>query len=303
METKTQVINPVISANAVINQDKPVQLSYDTAGVILNIPLKDIQIEAGFNCRDEYELVELAKSIAAIGIKQPIQCTLDANGNPVVNNGHNRILAARLANEKYNGKVKVVPTMIIKVSEEERIANLIVLNSGKPIGPLAEGMVFSRLGKLGKTQKEIAKLCGNVTQGTVCNGLALASAPLIVQSAIKSGHISATLALELMRKAKDNTKALCEQFVRLLDLMRRQGEDCITAKFVKANAIVGTPPVTPAAGTPPVTPAKPATTEITFELLDTVLAAMLSYSEPTFDADVFLSVAMELQSFRAKASR
>lgn len=169
-------------------------------------------IKPGWNTRDDNQelldhIDQLAQSIAEVGVKEPITVRLE-DGKLWVINGHCRTRAAHRAIEYYKADIKTVP-----VTAEDRYANeadlvlsQIIRNSGKPLTTMEQAKVFKKLLDMGWAQGDIAKKVG-MSNGRVSQVLDLLTMPPLVQAAVVSGAVSASLAQATVKAAETPAKA------------------------------------------------------------------------------------------------
>src|ERR1044072_748044 len=125
-----------------------------------------LKIDASYNVRDldaadeRADLDELKESIRANGVRVPLEVRL-VDEDVFVVAGHRRHKAVmELIAE--GEEIKAVPVMPEPkhTSDVDRIINLVVSNSGKPLKPLEVAEVVRRLGAFGWANGQIAKRLG-----------------------------------------------------------------------------------------------------------------------------------------------
>ena len=165
------------------------------------------------------QLAELAASIAANGVVQPILVRPLANGRFQLVAGERRWRASKLA-----GKT-TVPAILRQVSDEQAMEIAIVENLQRAdLNPMEQARAFERLSReFHMTQEQIAQRTGK-DRATVANFLRLLRLPPSVQARVESdalsfGHARALLTLE---EAEEIEKAA--QRVASLSLSVRQTE-------------------------------------------------------------------------------
>lgn len=201
-----------------------------------------IKVKSGWNSRDlenpeNREHIEtLARSIAEIGVQEPLTVYMDGD-NPILTDGHCRLMATYYAINHLGADIKSVPvkTEPRGADERDRLLSQIVRNSGKRLTPLEQGSVFKRLLDLGWTETEIAKKTGTNPQ-LVTKYLDLRAAPVEVQAMVKRGEVSATLALEVM--ADQGATKATETLTEAVAEAKAAGKRKATAKTV-ANVTEG----------------------------------------------------------------
>ena len=166
-------------------------------GKPLEIPVEKIDRNP-FQTRkafDEEKLKELAASIAASGVVQPIIVRKSADGRYTLITGERRWLASRQA-----GKA-TIPAVVREVSDVQAMEMTIVENLQRAdLNPMEQAHAFERLSREFKmTQEQIAERTGK-DRASVTNFLRLLKLPddaqLFVEMGILSfGHARALLAL------------------------------------------------------------------------------------------------------------
>ncbi|MDD5627081.1 MAG: ParB/RepB/Spo0J family partition protein [Patescibacteria group bacterium] len=130
---------------------------------------------------DQEKLLELASSIKAHGILQP----LIINGNYELIAGQRRLEAARLAG------LKRVPVAIRTGKESDNLEMSIIENvQREDLNPIEEAEGYqSLIQKFGLTQNEVAKRVGK-NRSTITNILRLLDLPIEIQKGIREEKIS-----------------------------------------------------------------------------------------------------------------
>ncbi len=168
----------------------------------------DLHVRPQFNAAREADpahldyVDELAQAIAANGFKQsrPLVVAPGADGRMYVSDGHTRLAAAKLANEKYGAKIEFLPCVDEGegVSEDDRIAGLIVHNNGRPLTALGQASVLKQLMGRGHPVEVAARMTG-MSVAKARDLLTLAGAPVEVRDMVASGRVSSTLAIQTMK--------------------------------------------------------------------------------------------------------
>ena len=163
------------------------------------IPLEDIDRNP-FQTRisvDESELAELAASITANGVVQPILVRPLASGRFQLIAGERRWRASQLAGKK------TVPAILRQVSDEQALEITIVENLQRAdLNAMEQARAFERLSReFHMTQEQIATRTGK-DRVSVSNYMRLLSMPESVQKLVESGqltfgHAKALLGLKL----------------------------------------------------------------------------------------------------------
>ena len=171
---------------------------------------------------NQEQLAELAASIAANGVVQPVLVRPLASGRFQLIAGERRWRASRLA-----GKT-TVPAMLRQVSDEQAMEITIVENLQRTdLNPMEQARAFERLGReFHMTQEQMAQRTGK-DRATVANFLRLLKLPSSVQNRVEAGeltfgHARALLALE---HAEEMEKAA--QRIAALSMSVRQTENYV----------------------------------------------------------------------------
>ena len=153
----------------------------------LEIPVDQIdrnpfQTRADFNAE---KLVELAQSIAATGVVQPISVQVLASGRYQLINGERRLLASKQA-----GKL-TIPAIVCTVSDEQAMEMTIVENLQRAdLNPMEQARAYQRLSAEFKmTQEQMATRTGK-DRASVANFLRLLRLPAGVQQKVEAGELS-----------------------------------------------------------------------------------------------------------------
>ena len=155
---------------------------------------------------DETALAELADSITAHGILQPLVLVKRGEGYEIVA-GERRFRAAKIAG------LTAVPAIIKDISEKERREIALVENlQREDLNPMEESeALFSLLKENELTQEELAKTLGK-SRPAVANALRLLTLPKEIQNMVRDGSISTGHAKVLMGvKLPDRQIALARE--------------------------------------------------------------------------------------------
>jgi ParB family chromosome partitioning protein len=168
---------------------------------------------------NEDQLLELAGSIAANGVVQPILVRPLPNGRYQLIAGERRWRASDLAGKK------TIPAILRQVSDEQAMEITIVENLQRAdLNPMEQARAFERLSReFHMTQEQMAVRTGK-DRATVANFLRLLRLPSSVQSRVEAGELSFGHARTLLafEHAEDMEKAA--QRVIGLSLSVRQTE-------------------------------------------------------------------------------
>ena len=174
-------------------QDRP-----ETGSNLGTLPIEQIKTNPYQPRRvfDPDALQELAESIKANGIIQPLIVNKTAASDYELIAGERRLQAARLAG------LESVPVVIRSVSQKEQLQLAIVENvQREDLDPIEEACAYQTLADDFKlTHQEVAQIVSR-DRATVSNSIRLLKLPLEVQSMVSSGllspgHARAVLAVE-----------------------------------------------------------------------------------------------------------
>jgi len=155
---------------------------------------------------DEAQLAELAASIAATGVIQPVLLRALPGGRFQLIAGERRWLASKIAGKD------TIPAILRQVSDEQAMEMTIVENLQRTdLNPMEQARAYDRLSREFKlTQEQMAQRTGK-DRASVANFLRLLRLPVEIQGRVEAGELSfgharALLALEdpgmLMEAAK-----------------------------------------------------------------------------------------------------
>jgi ParB family transcriptional regulator, chromosome partitioning protein len=171
-------------APAAVNAPAPVDVE---SGKPREIPVEDIDRNP-FQTRtrvDEGELAELAASITANGVVQPILVRPKANGRFQLIAGERRWRASQLAGKK------TIPAILRQVSDEQALEITIVENLQRAdLNPMEQAHAFERLSReFHMTQEQIATRTGK-DRVSVSNYMRLLTLPESIQKLVESAQLS-----------------------------------------------------------------------------------------------------------------
>jgi len=144
-----------------------------------------------------------------------------------VTGGHRRHEGVLLAIEE-GADVGTVPVVIKPrgTSMEDLMVDLVVGNEGDPLTTYEQAVVCKRLAGFGWEPKEIARRLGYSTAQYVDGLLALAASPLALRKMVMENVVSATMAIEAIKKHGDKAVDV------LLAAMVKSGKQRVTAKHL-----------------------------------------------------------------------
>ncbi len=175
---------------------------------------------------NEEQLAELAASITANGVVQPVLVRPQANGRYQLIAGERRWRASQLA-----GKA-TIPAILRQVSDEQAMEITIVENLQRAdLNPMEQARAFERLSReFHMTQEQMAVRTGK-DRATVANFLRLLRLPATVQTRVESGELSFGHARTLLgfEHAEEMEKAA--QRIVALSLSVRQTENYVQGQL------------------------------------------------------------------------
>ncbi len=171
---------------------------------------------------DENALKELAASIAATGVVQPILVRPLAENRFQLIAGERRWRASKLA-----GKT-TVPAILRHVSDEQAMEMTIVENLQRTdLNPMEQARAYDRLGQQFKmTQEQMAQRTGK-DRASVANFLRLLRLPTEVQQKVESGNLSFGHARTLLSLESPDAILKAAQKVSALSMSVRQTESYV----------------------------------------------------------------------------
>lgn len=196
----------------------------DPSGKPLEIPLDQIDRNP-FQTRtqfDEAKLNELAQSIAASGVVQPIVVRPLAGGRYQLITGERRWLASRKAEKA------TIPAIVRQANDEQTMEMTIVENLQRAdLNPMEQARAYQRLSQDFKmTQEQMATRTGK-ERASVANFLRLLRLPEQVQQKVESGDLSFGHARTLLALDSPELIAAAAQKVMALSFSVRQTESYV----------------------------------------------------------------------------
>jgi ParB family chromosome partitioning protein len=189
------------------------------------IPLDQID-QNPFQTRSQVnqeQLAELAASIAANGVVQPVLVRPLAGGRFQIIAGERRWRASQMA-----GKT-TVPAILRQVSDEQAMEITIVENLQRAdLNPIEQARAFERLSReFHMTQEQMAQRTGK-DRATVSNFLRLLKLPSSIQARVESGELTFGHARALLAIEDAEAIEKAAQRVVTLSLSVRQTENYVT---------------------------------------------------------------------------
>ena len=171
---------------------------------------------------DAEKLSELAKSISASGVVQPIIVRGVSNGRYQLITGERRLLASKEAGKK------TIPAVLREVSDEQAMEMTIVENLQRAdLNPMEQARAYARLHTdFQMTQEQIAIRTGK-ERASVANFLRLLKLPERVQQQVESGDLSFGHARTLLSLSTPEQILSAAQKVTALSMSVRQTESYV----------------------------------------------------------------------------
>ncbi len=194
------------------------------AGTPLDLDVKLVdrnpfQTRAGF---DEAKLTELAASITATGVVQPIVVRPGKDGRYTLITGERRLMASKQA-----GKA-TIPAIIRQVSDLQTMEMTVVENLQRAdLNPMEQARAYERLSRdFHLTQEQMAERTGK-DRATVANFLRLLRLPDDVQQLVEAGQLSFGHARALLALPTPEAIGSAAQRVMALGLNVRATESLV----------------------------------------------------------------------------
>ncbi len=203
----------------------------------------EVEMVEGFNARvddspeNEAHIEALTQSMLKEGYyrDQPISIMIvqgEDGERRVVTNGHSRVKAARRA-RALGAPIQTIPAVTEdrSVSMEDLTVKLYRSNTGKQLSPYETGLVCKRLSRYNWETKDIAEKL-NLDVQWVESLLMLVGSPRSIREAVIAGEISATNAIDVLKKYGSEAVA---QLEKMRAAAQAQGSVKITARHSEAN--------------------------------------------------------------------
>jgi ParB family transcriptional regulator, chromosome partitioning protein len=171
---------------------------------------------------DEAQLAELAASIAATGVVQPIVVRPVAGGRFQLIAGERRWMASQHAGKE------TVPAIVRHASDEQAMEMTIVENLQRTdLNPMEQARAYEQLAReFQLTQEQMAKRTGK-DRASVANFLRLLRLPASVQGQVENGELSFGHARTLLALEDPQTILKAAQKVTALSMSVRQTESYV----------------------------------------------------------------------------
>ena len=204
----------------------PAASSRTNADEIHQIPLNQLDrnpYQTRTASLDPLALAELAASIKAVGVVQPIVVRPVAGGRYQVIAGERRWEASRMA------QLPTIPAIVRQVSNEQAMEMTIIENlQREDLNPMEQARAFERLSRdFGLTQEQMSLRTGK-ERSSIANFLRLLKLPPLVQTMVEKnqlsfGHGKVLVALESPEEIERLARRINEQALSV-----RQTEDAVT---------------------------------------------------------------------------
>ena len=171
---------------------------------------------------NEEQLAELAASIKANGVVQPVLVRPQANGRFQLIAGERRWRASQQAGKS------TIPAILRQVSDEQAMEITIVENLQRAdLNPMEQARAFDRLSRdFHMTQEQMAQRTGK-DRATVANFLRLLRLPATVQARVEAGELSFGHARTLLALEHAEEMEKTAQRIAALSLSVRQTENYV----------------------------------------------------------------------------
>lgn len=187
----------------------------ETTGVkkddVFKVPVHKLEEQDGFNERDydDPEVIQKIKDFAFAyksgHFVPPLVVRIDsATGRFYVVEGHQRRRGALLAIEE-GAAIETLVCIPFRGNDMDRIHCQLSSQDGLKLKPVGIARNYLKLINMGSTEKDIATHCRKPI-AHVKGMLVLAAAPTAVQRMVNQGTVSATLAIDMLRKHGDKAE-------------------------------------------------------------------------------------------------
>ncbi len=204
---------PSLAAAAEPQTGKPLELPLDF------IERNPFQTRSSF---DEVKLGELAQSIAATGVVQPIVVRTLEGGRYQLITGERRLLASRKAGKE------TIPAIVRTVSDEQAMEMTIVENLQRAdLNPMEQARAYHRLSSDFKMTQEQMALRTGKERASVANFLRLLRLPEPIQQKVEAGDLSFGHARTLLSLSSPEQILSAAQKIIALSMSVRQTESYV----------------------------------------------------------------------------
>lgn len=237
-------VDPVVADTP--SDDSPVDSAAPTAGessgmVVQAIPLAAVRTEPGWNVRvvrlEDQDIQDLADSLDAFGLLQPIVVLPEPDGTYRLISGHRRVAAATLLNWS------TIPAHILTAERARDAEELLVTENvqRRELSPLEEAAGYRRLQAKGHSLRAIARITGRSTAQVSLLLRMTAYPPL--QRALAEETVTRSQARELLRLLDAEGNPVRPDVIEeVLEWVARQ-RPTVAALQAKVDAILAGQPV------------------------------------------------------------
>ncbi len=189
---------------------------------------------------DEAKLAELAASIRATGVVQPLLVRPGKDGRYTLITGERRLLASKQAG------IGTVPVIVREVSDLQTMEMTVVENLQRAdLNPMEQSRAYERLSReFHLTQEQMAERTGK-DRASVANFLRLLRLPDDVQQAVEAGELSFGHARALLALPTPEAVGGAAQKVIQLGLSVRATENMVQGMLNPEGKVIGAKPVKP----------------------------------------------------------
>lgn len=208
---------------------------------LYSLPFENIEVVAGWNVREELEGVDtienveaiadeklrdhiiwLVQNISELGIKEPLKGYYDkVTKTAKLTNGHCRYTALKVLRNSFGKTDILVPFLPEERSNNEgdRIASMLVSNSGLELNPIEKAKVIRRLADYGWDNSKIGKMCKpQLSTVQVENLLELSSATPTIEELVKTGLVSPTTVInEIKAVGADRAELVIQKTLEIAE--------------------------------------------------------------------------------------
>lgn len=178
-------------------------LAKDKKTDIWKVDSRRLIVDEDYNTREDYgDIPGLAAEIEAQGVTTPLKCYRRGESIVVIRGHRRRKALVHLWETK--GIWMMVPAILEenkKADLEMRTLDLITSNDGKPLTPWEQSKVLRRLANFGWSEDDIVERSGK-SKVYVKRLLSLSTAPQRLINLVRSGRVSATLAMDAIAELK-----------------------------------------------------------------------------------------------------
>lgn len=203
----------------------------------MKVALSDLHVEPGFNERTEGAELEasidvLAAFILQGGMVPPLEVRPREEGGVFIVDGHRRH-RAYLKAVAAGAPIEWVEVRAFTGNDVDRVARIVSSNGGLSLSPLETARVYRKLAVFGLDPTAIADKVGR-TRSHVDQMLLLAGANSDVHAMVKGGGVSASVAVDAVRKHGEKAGAFLGGQV---DKAKAAGKGKVTAGTIEGKPL------------------------------------------------------------------